>query len=187
MKLKHMQAYCNPRSTVEGMPRREVTKADYRQLEQQYHIRNGMDNLHASKINVLREKQAKQLERICAKQEAEFAKAEADFEQENLDLGQRFRGEDENQKAEFAQRRKRLVRRWDLTESIERRKLELETGEEYGKMPEIAWGKEDVMRRRKGSRASGLSAEGTGEELDFDKYVLLDGSEMAKYDAMNMI
>lgn len=186
VKLKHMQAYCNPRSTIEGMPRREVTKADYRQLEQQYHIRNGMDNLHASKINVLREKQAKQLERILAKQEAELAEAEAHFEQENRDLERRFRDEDKSQMIEFAQRKKRLVRRWDLMEGIERRRLELETEEEYGRLPDIAWGEEDLMKGRKSSPNSATSI-GEASEMHVEKYVLLDGSEKAKYDAMNMI
>lgn len=187
VRLKHMQAYCNPRSTVEGMPRREATKADYQQLEQQYHIRNGMENLHASRINVLREKQAKQLERIVAKQEAELDKAETDFEQENLDLDEKFRDEDESLRTESSQRRERLVRRWELTESIERRKLELETDDKYGKLPDIAWGKGDPADQRRANRDSNWSAGGFGEKADSDIYVQLDESEDARYDPINMI
>ena len=138
-RLKHMQAYCNPKSNVQGMPRREVTKSDYQQLEQQYHLRNTMDTLHASRINVLREKQAKQLERVAAKQEAELERVEQEFEQKNIDLDYQFRAEEVALKDEFAARQRRLVRRWDLAEAIERKKLEIETGDDYAQLPAIEW------------------------------------------------
>lgn len=140
VRLKHMQAYCNPRSNVQGMPERTVTKADYRQLEQQYHVRNGMENLHASRINVLREKQAKQLERIIAKQEAETEKQATDLELENEELEQQFQGVEEELKRGFKERKRRLVKRWGMAEAIERRKLELETGEMFAELPLIEWG-----------------------------------------------
>ena len=187
VKLKHMQAYCNPRSHVEGMPRREVTKADYRKLEQQYHIRNTMDNLHTSKINVLRERQGKQLERIMAKQQAELEQAETDFEQENVDLDQRFREEAESLGEEFQQRRKRLVRRWGLVERIERRKIENDSGEGFGKMPEIAWAEEDVITTRsKGSIGSALSLGEGSEGLDANGSMVLDRIKSRSSDAVNI-
>lgn len=138
-RLKHMQAYCNPRSTVQGMPSRVVTKADYRQLEQQYHIRNGMDNLHTSRINVLREKQGKQVERIIAKQEAELESLESQFEQANEELDARFQDEELQLQQDFADRKARLVARWTISEAIERRRLELQTGDDYGPLPVIIW------------------------------------------------
>ena len=138
-RLKHMQAYCNPRSTVAGMPSRVVTKSDYRQLEQQYHIRNGMDNLHASRINVLREKQGKQQERIMAKQETELETLESDFERQNGEMDARFQDEELRLRQEFAERKKRLVRRWTLAEAIERRKLEQAAGETFEPLPPVAW------------------------------------------------
>ena len=143
-RLRHMQAYCNPRSTVQGMPDRVVTKSDYRQLEQQYHIRNGMDNLHASRINVLREKQGKQTERIMAKQEAELQTLESELEHQNEELDTKFREEKQQLQQEFAERKKRLVARWNLTEVIERRKLELQTEEEYGPLPAVKWSHDTV-------------------------------------------
>ena len=174
-RLKHMQAYCNPRSTVVGMPSRVVTKSDYRQLEQQYHIRNGMDNLHASRINVLREKQGKQQERIIAKQEVELETLESDFERQNEEMDARFRDEEIRLQQEFAERKKRLIRRWALVEAIERRKLEQVTGETFEALPPIIW--------------SGDGGEGRDKE---------NGNERARegqsekeahlaYDAMNMI
>ncbi len=170
-RLKHMQAYCNPRSTVEGMPSRVVTKSDYRQLEQQYHIRNGMDNLHASRINVLREKQGKQQERIMAKQETELETLESDFERQNDELDAKFRDEEIQLRQEFAERKKRLVRRWGMAEAIERRKLEQATGETFEPLPPITWSGDENGRGKEAER----KREGPGKEVNL------------AYDAMNMI
>lgn len=145
-RLKHMQAYCNPRSTVEGMPSRVVSKADYRQLEQQYHIRNGMDNLHTSRINVLRERQGKQLERIMAKQEKELETLEADLERTNQELDAKFRDEESQLQQEFSDRKVRLIARWNISEAIERRRLELQTGDDYGPLPKISWSSDAATR-----------------------------------------
>ncbi|KAK4690926.1 hypothetical protein P7C71_g5973, partial [Lecanoromycetidae sp. Uapishka_2] len=171
-RLKHMQAYCNPRSTVAGMPNRVVTKNDYRQLEQQYHTRNGMDNLHTSRINVLRERQGKQLERIMAKQETELDTLESDFERQNEELDVKFRQEERQLQQEFAERKNRLVARWNLAEAIERRKLELKTGEEFGPLPSVKW---SDGPSRHNSKASGKETEADAHEVNL------------AYDAMNMI
>ena len=168
-RLRHMQAYCNPRSTVQGMPDRVVTKSDYRQLEQQYHIRNGMENLHTSRINVLREKQGKQTERIVAKQEAELESLESDFEQQNEDLDAKFEEEERQLQQEFAERKKRLVARWNLAELIERRKLELQTGEEHGPLPAVKWSHDTEEAKERRNEKEDVHAVGV------------------VYDAMNMI
>ena len=138
-RLKHMQAYCNPESNIEGMPSRVVSRKDYHQLEQQYHIRNGMDNLHKSRINVLREKQGKQLERIIAKQEAELESLSSNYRKEMADLETSYQSEEQELRREFKARGKRLISRWALTEAIERRKIENRTGESYGPLPPIPW------------------------------------------------
>lgn len=184
-RLKHMQAYCNPRNVVEGMPNRVVTKADYRQLEQQYHIRNGMDNLHASRINVLREKQAKQVERIVAKQEVELDNLEIEFEHQTEELDAKFQEQESRLQEEFAERKRRLVSRWNIAEAIERRRLELQSGEEHGPLPVIAWSSDADSKcsapsspvssrgfsprelRRLSSRGSrGMSRDGYPQEAD---------------------
>lgn len=180
-RLKHMQAYCNPRSTVEGMPNRVVTKSDYRQLEQQYHIRNGMDNLHASRINVLRERQAKQLERIIAKQETELETLESDFERQNEELEATFRAEEAQVHHEFGERRNRLIARWNIAEAIERRRLEIQSGEEHGTLPVISWSSRPSIAET-GSGSSPVSSKGRSR----------DGFSQAQdansvWDAMNVI
>ncbi|MCJ1381966.1 hypothetical protein MMC17_005078 [Xylographa soralifera] len=136
-RLRHMDAYCNGRT--DGMPRRRITEEDFKKLEQQYHIRSGMNSLHAARINVLREKQAKQLERIQAKQDAELGattaamdialrKHESQFDGEALDLQQ-----------DFWDRKKRILARWALAEAIEHRKLEHETALPFAPLPPIPW------------------------------------------------
>ncbi|KAL8727954.1 MAG: hypothetical protein Q9166_005719 [cf. Caloplaca sp. 2 TL-2023] len=138
-RLKHMQAYCNSRSVVEGMPNRVVTKQHHRQLDQQYHVRNGMENLHTSRINVLREKQAKQLERIMAKQELEVEQLDTELATTMQKLATACQSETQMLKQEFAERRKRLVSRWSLAEGILRKRLENDIGETYGLLPPIPW------------------------------------------------
>lgn len=138
-RLRHMEAYCNPKSKVDGMPNRVVTRKNYHQLTQQYHVSNGMDNLHAARINVLREKQAKQLERVSAKQDFELETLAADLQLEMANLELKYKAEEEGLQTEFAERKKRLIARWLLAEAIERRKLENETGEVYGPLPAVEW------------------------------------------------
>ncbi|KAL8758419.1 MAG: hypothetical protein Q9199_001494 [Rusavskia elegans] len=138
-RLKHMQAYCSPRSVIQGMPNRTVTPQNYWQLDQQYRVRDGMENLHASRINVLREKQAKQLERIVARQELEVEQVDKELATTMQKLETTCELETQMLTEEFAERRKRLVSRWSLAEAILRKRLENDTGETYGALPPILW------------------------------------------------
>ncbi|SLM38405.1 hypothetical protein LPUS_08608 [Lasallia pustulata] len=140
-KLKHMEAYCNNKSIpVDNMPQRVVTDKDLRALGQQYHVRNGMETLHEGRINVLREKQAKQLERILVKQEAEAEALACQLERDIEDLVEnQFVREQAELRRQFLERKYRLVGRWMLGEAIERRELEMETGEVFGPLPKIDW------------------------------------------------
>ncbi|KAL9639546.1 MAG: hypothetical protein Q9164_000864 [Protoblastenia rupestris] len=205
VRLKHMQAYCNPREHIEGMPKRIITKSDYKKLEQQYHVKNGMENLHASRINVLREKQAKHLERVLGKQEDDISKLSKDFEKGNLDLDQRFTAQERNLNQEFAERKQRLISRWHMAEAIERRKLELETGEEYAPLPGIEWGhqgrdgadeEEEEMKRIIASRGISVDPETgimvmeggeIGEVDDVGEHKGGEGGGGGRYDSLNMI
>ena len=141
VRLKHMQAYCNTRESVVGMPVRNVTEADFKKLEQQFHVRNGMDNLHASRINVLREKQAKQMERVIDKQEKELMKQTEEFEREESELEDSARVEERDMERVFAERKARLVARWRIAEAIERKLLEVDMGESVAELPAMGWGR----------------------------------------------
>ena len=138
-RLRHMKAYCNPRSSIIGMPNRNITKKDRRLLEQQHHVWNGMDNLHAARINVLREKQTKQLERVAAKQASELETMADDLKKETEESDAMIENEEIQLRSEFSERKHRLVARWTLAEAIERRRLENITEDVYGPLPPIPW------------------------------------------------
>ncbi|MCJ1396254.1 hypothetical protein MMC18_009143 [Xylographa bjoerkii] len=136
-RLRHMDAYCNGRTA--GMPRRKITEEDFKKLEQQYHIRSGMKSLHSARINVLREKQAKQLERIQAKQDNELSSSTSSMNTELQIHESQFHGEELDLQQDFWDRKKRILARWALAEAIERRKLEHETGQLFAPLPPIPW------------------------------------------------
>lgn len=138
-RLKHMEAYCSGRTPSNGMPRRKITDKDRQKLLQQHHIRSGMNNLHEARINVLRERQAKQLERIVAKQEADISDAKRELDRHLDDHEYQFDVEEHDLRQEISDRKKRISARWTLIEAIERRKLENETGDLYGPLPAITW------------------------------------------------
>lgn len=150
-KLKYMEAYCNGQRTrnetkflpdEKKYPIRRVTEEDYRKLVEQYHLRNGMDTLHKSKINVLREQQAQQANRITIRQDGELdgllqrheresSRLQIDRDRVKLDL-----------KREYSDKILRLIWRWKVKEAIERRRLELDRGQKYGELPSITWPEE---------------------------------------------
>ena len=142
-KLKYMDAYCNGKLTIPGMPARQITEADSRKLLDQYNLRNSIDALHTARINVLREKQAKQIERIVAKQVAELERLEENANTELERLEMEAGKEEEAVRRVFEGRKRRLLWRWKIAEAIERRKLELERGEEFGELPDVRWGVEE--------------------------------------------
>ena len=140
-----MSAYCN-NAVSSGMPHRTVTIEDHQKLIQQYHLRAGMENLHRARVNVLRERQARQLERVLKRQEVEMEELKREGEREE----ERVRVEAEREAAVLREasrlRRERLCRRWRLAVEIERRKWEDECGGEgigAGVGLDIAWPEEE--------------------------------------------
>jgi hypothetical protein len=146
-KLKHMDAYCNGRQggDEDDAPRRTVTEDDYRKLLHQYHVRQTMGGLHDSKINVLRERQAKQMERLTESHDEELAVMQERFEEEEARRNAAQNSEEDKIRNEFDLKKHRLIWRWKLMETVERRKLELESGETYGDLPDVQWGEEEWL------------------------------------------
>lgn len=139
-RIRHMQAYISgdpPPPT--GMPRRRVTAADREKLELEVHGR-GMDNLHAGKIEVLRGQQEQQLDRVGNKHEGEMAGLLREYRGEKQVLRRQREEEEQAMEGVFAERKRRMVARWGVAEAIERRKLEIETGEEFAPLPVVGWG-----------------------------------------------
>ncbi|MCJ1362015.1 hypothetical protein MMC16_001117 [Acarospora aff. strigata] len=139
-RLRHMEAYCNSPTAIEGMPTRTVTDKDFRGLAQQYHVRDSMESLHDSRINVLREKQAKQLECVFARQGEELANLTEQRHSELAEIESTFNQRVAEDNLAFDDKRRKFARRWSLAEAISRRRLEIETGEKHAPLVPISWG-----------------------------------------------
>lgn len=126
IRLRHMEAYCDElgRTSSGPNPARVVTERDLRELGQQYNVRDNIKRLHQSKVNVLREKQAKQMEQLLAQQERELLRLEAKRDEEINAIERRFSQEEDSFRIVFAKRRTNMLQRWHLEQLIAWKKLE---------------------------------------------------------------
>lgn len=140
-RLRHMEAYCDAlgRDSSDSGTEREVTEKDLRQLGQQYNLRDSMYHVHQSKINVLRDKQAKQMERLLMQQELELQKFMN--RREGITLAeQRFKREKDGLSKLFAKRKSDLMQKWEMEEQCERERLESENKLRFAPItPSIDW------------------------------------------------
>ena len=141
IRLRHMEAYCDGlgRSASGNNPSRVVTERDLRQLGEQYNLRDDLERLHQSKINVMRDKQAKQMEQLLVRQEEELEKLPSKQTEELDALEDSFSKEEEGFMKTFETRRARMRRRWEIVAEISRKKLEIEKGVRYAPMKSVAW------------------------------------------------
>lgn len=142
IRLKHMEAYCDGLGRAAGavaMPARQVTERDLRELGQQYNLRDGMERLHQSKINVMRDRQAKRMEELLDRQETELEKLLSKSQEEMEQLAGQFADETEALNNTFVLRKKRLQRRWKLAIQILCKELEKNEGYQYGEIPTPSW------------------------------------------------
>lgn len=151
VRLRHMEAYCHSPtppptpidresgrlSVEEPLPERKVTDRDYHNLAQQYRERDAMDQLHAAKINVLRGKQKKAVEKFMIKKENEIEIMEKQHDRQIANLDQEAAKEEDAIRAAFEVRRARLESRWRLQALIERMKQEKLTGLKYAPLPDV--------------------------------------------------
>ena len=153
-RLKHMEAYCRTPSppssplttsfekcpsiqSAATVPQRHVTQQHYENLAQAYHIRDNMDNLHASKINVLRGKQKRALQNFMLKKERELEQMEKDHDKELDSVDEEYSKKEAEIKHEFEVKRSKLEARWKLQVLVEKARLERSTGLKYDDMPDI--------------------------------------------------
>ncbi len=134
-----MEAYCQTPNTKGPLPSRIVTNRDLRELKQQYSVRDDMERLHESRINVLREKQAKHLETLVKRQEEELEHLVGAHIEEAVDKEEKAREEVEAFEAVITERRERLGRRWTRGMEVARRRLELRDGVVYGPLLRMEW------------------------------------------------
>ncbi|KAG4422761.1 hypothetical protein IFR04_004109 [Cadophora malorum] len=141
IRLRHMEAYCDGLGlNANGAnPARVVTERDLRELGQQYNVRDDMDRLHQSKVNVMRDKQAKQMEQLLCRQEEELEKLARKQDEDLEALDSSFVADEEAFLNAFDERRRRLRRRWVIIEEVERKKLEVAKNVKFAPMPEVEW------------------------------------------------
>lgn len=146
IRLKHMEAYCDGlgrNNTSLEMPHRTVTERDLRELGQQYNLRDNIERLHESKINVLRDRQAKRMEELLERQDAELDKLRAKRQEELEDLAAQFAHETDQIQALVASRKTRLQHRWKLAIEILCKELGESDGLKYAQIPSPGWTRDD--------------------------------------------
>ncbi|KAL8417392.1 hypothetical protein RB596_007496 [Gaeumannomyces avenae] len=170
IRLRHMEAYCDglgrnvtpfgpEDATASGsnstesrsgtsspgrrdsmMPTRVVTERDLRELGQQYNMRDDLERLHQSRINVLRDRQTKNMEELQERQEAEMERLLGRRDEEIEDLEARFAAEDDAVLRAFSSQRERTQGRWSLRIEILRHEMEAKSdGLKYGPIPIPDW------------------------------------------------
>lgn len=152
-RLRHMEAYCQtpspPTSPVQlafhrgsvdstiTIPERHVTQQHYENLAQAYHSRDNMDDLHASKINVLRGKQKRALQTFMLKKERLIESMEKDNQKELDSVDFNFAKQEAEIRQEFELKRTKLESRWKLQALIEKTRMERSTGLKYECLPDL--------------------------------------------------
>lgn len=141
IQLKYMEAFCNGlgRSPNSEMPDREVTQKHLEQLGQQYHLKDGMKRRHEAQINVLREKQTKQMEELQQRQEKEMEKLVEKKTEEFESLDLEFANEEDALVRGFSERKERIEMRWRLEIELLRNELETRDGVKYAPIPLPEW------------------------------------------------
>lgn len=122
-------------SATVTLPERKVTDRDYHNLASCYRERDAMDNLQASKINVLRGKQKRAVENFITRKEKEIEKLETLQAKEIDEVDREFGVKEAECRAEFWEKRQILETRWNLQTMIEKAKLEKQTGLTYEVLP----------------------------------------------------
>lgn len=153
-RLKHMEAYCqNPSpptsptalsfelrpsdESVISLPERHITQQHYENLAQAYHVRDNMDDLHASKINVLRGKQKRALQNLMLKKAREISQMDKEHQKEINAIDLEYGQKEAEIRQEFEMKRMKLEARWKLQSLIEKTRMERDTGLKYEGLPDI--------------------------------------------------
>ncbi|UKZ84595.1 uncharacterized protein TrAFT101_000500 [Trichoderma asperellum] len=154
-RIKHMEGYCNGlgRNPNSQAPARTVTEKDLRELGHHYHIRDTMDQIRSGKINVMRERQARQQEDYRIKQENEL-ETFMDKRQEVLDkMEAEFLREETHFNEVFAARQRRVQARWVLAIEVRCRELERQNPKQACRRVSIPkWPEDRAIRARRGDK-----------------------------------
>ncbi|KAH8838383.1 hypothetical protein MCOR21_011101 [Pyricularia oryzae] len=211
IRLRHMEAYCDglgrsvnpnssPSTTNSGslgsrpsspnpanhpsMPTRVVTERDLRELGQQYNMRDDLERLHQARINVLRDRQAKNMEDLQDRQRTEMDNLLNQRDEEIEDLEAAFAAQDDALLCVFDERRQRARARWALRVEILQKTMENNTGLRHGPLPLPEWpsisGSSPLS-----PIATSLGLQNEGPQLDSgDEYCSSTDGEVVKPDTM---
>ncbi|KAI0007029.1 hypothetical protein F4779DRAFT_629422 [Xylariaceae sp. FL0662B] len=144
IRLKHMEAYCDGlgKKPNADMPSRVVSERDLRELGLQYNVERNMKQLHQAKINVMRDRQAKALEELLARQESEMDKLIEKNNKEVENVESDFADEEDAFTTASSQRKSTLEKRWELEMEVMRREMENETGSKFALPGPLDWPQE---------------------------------------------
>ena len=137
-----MEQYCNTTAdTDSSFPTRHITPRDLRELSQQYDLRDDMGRLHEARINVLRDKQTRQLETVEKGQREELEEVVSGHEKKVESLEAEFASDEAGFERLFGRRKERLMKKWATEEGATRVRLEKESdrGDVFGPLPSITW------------------------------------------------
>ncbi|KAJ4298647.1 hypothetical protein N0V88_003678 [Collariella sp. IMI 366227] len=141
LKIRHMEHYCNgnvgDRSST--MPERRITQEELDRLRLQHFELSHMEKRHQTRINGLREKQAKSMEELMGRNETEMDTLVDRRAEEIEDLAVEFADEAELLVQTFAERKARLERRWEVAVEILRVELERREGKTFVALPLPRW------------------------------------------------
>ncbi|RMD44699.1 hypothetical protein DV735_g274, partial [Chaetothyriales sp. CBS 134920] len=155
VRLRHMEAYCRSQmlpaatagpATDGGRPERRVTQKNYHNLAQQYRERDSMDNLHASKVNVLRGKQNKTVENLIRRGRQEIDKIKKGHDRELEAIDKAYVSQKDRLDLILAAKRARLETRWRMKALIIRTQADQRTGLKHSALPDVTTSQESVDR-----------------------------------------
>lgn len=96
-----------------------------------------MDDLHASKINVLRGKQKQNLQNFTLKKEREIDQMKRECQKEMGSIDSDFNKQETEIRQEFEMKRSKLEARWRLQALIQKTLVERSTGLKHEGLPDI--------------------------------------------------
>lgn len=148
-RIKHMEGYFNTRSppsspsssgAVDAHPQpRQYTEQQKAQLAQEHHDHRSMDQLHESKIKVLRERQERRLFEASERMDNELDDLMDKQAEGFAELQKQHQQEEAGHQQVFEAKKTKLRHRWNLEEAIHRRKLELQYEVPFGPLPPLTF------------------------------------------------
>ncbi|KAL2867027.1 uncharacterized protein BJX67DRAFT_381350 [Aspergillus lucknowensis] len=149
-RIKYMEGYLNSSSPSDSRspsasgsdlatPSRSFTQQQKAQLAHEYHYYESMDQLHESKIKVLRDRQEIRLQDAISRMEQDLEALIDKHTVESSDLQKQHQREEAALLEALNAQKTKLRHRWVLEEAILRKRLEDEHKIPYGPLPPLSF------------------------------------------------